>query len=171
MDNKINSYVHMPDIGDVYFVLELRYQKPNVYKYTWGDAPEEDKRIWRMYNGIPGSLTCLYKTEDDAWDAFNHYLSETAEVKSIQLFNDEWAYHKYHQWKDIPVPRDGDIVFYNDGKGKFYLTRVRRTYDDGMVSVASNEDGLVSAEYLFPVSINYYDGTLMRMIDHSVEVK
>lgn len=171
MDNKINSYVRKPANGDVYFVLELRYQRPAVDKHTWGADPEGDKRIWRLYNDMPGSLTMLYKTEDDAWDAFNHYLSSTSEVKSIQLFYDEWEYHKYPQWKDSPVPRYDDIVFYNNGNGKRYLTGVRRTYPDGMVSVSNNEDGLVSAEYLFPVSINYFCGNLMRTIDHSTEVK
>lgn len=171
MDNKINSYVRMPSTGDVYFVLELRFQKPGVDKRTWGAEPEDDKRIWRLYNDLPGSLTRLYKTEDDAWDAFNHYLSETAEVKNIQLFHDGWEYHRYSQWKDSPVPREGDIVFCNNGNGKLYLTRVKRTYADGMVSVSSYEAGLVSAEYLFPVSINYFDGNLMRTIDCSIEVK
>lgn len=171
MDNKINSYARMPATGDVYFVLDFRFQKPIVVKYTWGDKPEWDKRIWRMYNDVSSSLTCLYKTEDDAWDAFNHYLSETAEVKSIQLFHEEWEYRKYPQWKDSPVPKVGDIVFYNNGNGKLYLTRVARTHADGMVSVSNNDPGLVSAEYLFPVSINYFDGSLMRTIDHSIEVK
>jgi hypothetical protein len=171
MDNKINSYLRMPSTGDVYFVLELRYQKPSVYKHTWGAEPEEDKRIWQMYNNLPGSLTHLYKTEDDAWDAFNHYLSETSEVKNIQLFHDEWEYHRYPQWKNSPVPKEGDIVFYNNSIGKFYLTRVERTYGDGMVRVSGNEAGLVSVEYLFPVSINYFDGNHIRTIDRSIEVQ
>lgn len=171
MDTKINSYVSKPDTGDVYFVLELRYQKPYVDKHTWGDDIREDYRIWRMYNDVPGSLTQLYKTEDDAWDAFNHYLSETSGVKSIQLFHNEWEYHKYPQWKDSPVPRYDDLVFYNNGNGKLYLTRVKRTYPDGMVSVSDNEAGLVSAEYLFPISISYCNGNLIRTIDPSIEVK
>lgn len=171
MDNKIDSYVSKPTTGDVYFVLELRYQKPSVDRLTWGAEPEEDKRIWRMYNDLPGRLTCLYKTEDDAWDAFNHYLSETSEVKGIQIFTSEWKYHRYPQWKDSPVPKEGDIVFYNNGKGIRYLTRVERTYADGMVCVSDNEVGLVSAEYLFPVNINYFDGTLILPVDHSIEVK
>lgn len=171
MDNKINSYVRMPSTGDVYYVLELRYQKPSVNKYTWGNEPKEDKRIWQMYNDLPGSLTRLYKTEDDAWDAFNHYLSEISEVKSIQLFHDEWAYHRYPQWRDSPVPKEGEIVFYNNGNGKRYLTRVERTYPDGMVRVSNEEAGLVSAEYLFPISINYCDGNLLRTIARSIEVR
>lgn len=171
MDNKINSYVRKPDPGDVYFVLELRFQRPGVSKYIWGDCPEEDNRSWQMYNDLPGRLTQLYKTEDDAWDAFNHYLSATPAVEDIQLFCDEWVYRKYPQWKDSSVPEEGDLVFYNNGHGDIYLTRVKRTYPNGMLSVSNNEVGLVSAEYLFPVNINYFDGNSMRMIDLSMEIK
>lgn len=162
---RFDYYENEPKKGDKYYIIELRYQRTYVDNKIWGENPEEDARLWRRHTDLGKAVTKLYKTEDDAWDAFNDLLSALPDYACVTSYDDEWEFRKWPQWKD-GVPKAGDIVYHRNSAGQGFLLRVQSVYGDGKAaSQTGGRSVVLAAKHLYPVTILYSDGVLNTVVD------